>query len=302
MPSVSVVIPCFNSEKYLSDAINSVIGQNHQDIEIIVVDDGSTDNTKQIALSFPDVKYFHHQNSGVSYSRNRGLKESRGEYIIFLDSDDLLVPGRIEHDLSLFEAEPELGYVFGWAKPIDEFGVETPWQQPDEINDIGYHTVLSGSVTVPPGTITFKAELVRAINGFNVDIDAAEDFDLYLRFSRRFSIHCHNRASLFYRRHDNNWSAIHGAVKTLDSLLSRLQENEMSVQGNTLQMNALKTGRKHWISLIGPRCVDEVFMNIKSKNFNRALRAIFYLSKTCPSILFRHSGSKVVGKLTALTK
>ena len=107
MHNVSVVIPCFNGEKYLKSAIESVLNQTGIDVEIIVVDDGSTDKTKDVVTAFPEVRYLYHENHGVSYSRNRGLEECSGEFVIFLDSDDLLPENRIKDDLFYFETKSE---------------------------------------------------------------------------------------------------------------------------------------------------------------------------------------------------
>ena len=85
MHNVSVVIPCFNGEKYLKSAIESVLNQTGIDVEIIVVDDGSTDKTKDVVTAFPEVRNLYHENHCVSYSRYRGLDECSGEFVIFLD-------------------------------------------------------------------------------------------------------------------------------------------------------------------------------------------------------------------------
>src|ERR1700722_9202668 len=93
-PLVSVVIPCYNSERYLAEAIESVRRQTYPRTEIIVIDDGSTDGTARIARSSP-VHYFYQPNSGISAARNRGLLHCHGEYVLFLDHDDCLLPKAI---------------------------------------------------------------------------------------------------------------------------------------------------------------------------------------------------------------
>ncbi len=88
-PLVSIIIPCFNYGRYLRDAIESVISQGYPHKEIIVVDDGSSDETKQIAEKYQDVKYVYQDNQGLSAARNTGIKNSRGDFLVFLDADDL---------------------------------------------------------------------------------------------------------------------------------------------------------------------------------------------------------------------
>ena len=89
-PLISVIIPCFNHAHFLPDAIKSVLNQSYKNTEIIVVDDGSSDNTNDVATSFPDVKYVYQTNQGLSAARNTGLKKSNGKYLVFLDADDFL--------------------------------------------------------------------------------------------------------------------------------------------------------------------------------------------------------------------
>ena len=178
MHNVSVVIPCFNGEKYLKSAIESVLNQTGIDVEIIVVDDGSTDKTKDVVTAFPEVRYLYHENHGVSYSRNRGLEECSGEFVIFLDSDDLLPENRIKDDLFYFETNLQVGYVFGWHEEIDCFGRKVSPQKNENIVDAGFHTILQGKATVSPGAVTFKTALIRKVGGFSESIFAAEDFDL----------------------------------------------------------------------------------------------------------------------------
>lgn len=113
MPTVSVVIPTYNRSEFLYEAINSVFHQTYQDFEVIVVDDGSTDNTESIISKFDGrVRYFKQANSGSAVARNRGILNSRGNFIAFLDSDDLWYPQKLEKQIKVFEKHPDVGLVF----------------------------------------------------------------------------------------------------------------------------------------------------------------------------------------------
>src|SRR4051812_6741892 len=103
---VSVVIPCYNQANFLSEAIETVLQQTYRHIEIIVVDDGSIDNTSQVSQSYP-VRYIHQNNQGLPAARNTGILASRGEFVVLLDSDDRLFPHAIESGLRIFEMDPE---------------------------------------------------------------------------------------------------------------------------------------------------------------------------------------------------
>lgn len=123
LPSISVIIPTFNREKYLGEAIESILEQDYQPIEIIVVDDGSTDNTKALISTFPTVKYVYQENSGQAAARNQGIAISKGEYLAFLDSDDLWIPGKLHSQMNYMQNHPEIKILFGHVQQFspDEY-------------------------------------------------------------------------------------------------------------------------------------------------------------------------------------
>ena len=109
-PLVSVVIPCYNQAHFLSEAIESVLSQTCESFEIIVVDDGSTDNTSELASRYQKVRLLRQENRGVSAARNAGLAESEGEYVVFLDADDRLLPEALEVGLECLDDHPECAF------------------------------------------------------------------------------------------------------------------------------------------------------------------------------------------------
>jgi len=116
-PLVSVIIPVFNGEKYLREAIESVLGQTYPSIEVIVVDDGSTDNSAGIAKSFaPQVRYIYKNNGGVSSALNRGIELSQGSFLAFLDADDLWKEDKLMRQMAVFDNNPDVDSVFGQVK------------------------------------------------------------------------------------------------------------------------------------------------------------------------------------------
>ena len=116
-PLVSVVIPVFNGERYLSEAIDSVLNQSYRPIEVVILDDGSTDNTAVIAKRYlPSIKYYYQPNGGIASALNHGIAQSEGEYLSFLDADDLWLPDKLTIQMKSFEAEPTLDMVFGHMK------------------------------------------------------------------------------------------------------------------------------------------------------------------------------------------
>src|SRR5258706_13270823 len=112
MPTVSIIIPCFNQGRYLGQAIESCLRQTYQDFEIIVVDDGSTDNTAAAAASYSQVKYIYQANAGPGSARNTGVRYASGKYIQFLDADDVFLPTKFQRCVEILDKEPQMHFVY----------------------------------------------------------------------------------------------------------------------------------------------------------------------------------------------
>ncbi len=123
---VSVVIPCYNQAHFLGEAIESVLAQSYPHLEIVVVDDGSPDNTEEVAARYPGVRYVRQENQGLAAARNTGLRHSRGDYLVFLDADDRLLPEAVEAGLEHLHAHPECAFAFGKWRLIAVDGSPLP--------------------------------------------------------------------------------------------------------------------------------------------------------------------------------
>jgi glycosyltransferase involved in cell wall biosynthesis len=121
-PLISVVTPVFNGDKYLAAAIESILAQNYRPIQIIVVDDGSTDDSAAVARSFDRVEYHFQDHAGVAFALNKGIAETKGSFIAFLDADDLWREGKLRRQIEAFEADPELSMVLGRVEQFREMG------------------------------------------------------------------------------------------------------------------------------------------------------------------------------------
>jgi glycosyltransferase involved in cell wall biosynthesis len=186
MVRCSVVIPAYNAERYLASAIRSVLSQTFTETEIIVVDDGSTDGTAEVVESFGDrVFAIHQHNSGPSVARNIGMKAASGEYIAFLDSDDLWMPRRLEQMVGRLDTDKDLGFVTSDAYLINE-DRPTPLRyygtlvdpSPFDSGDLGYWIVRQNFVFTG---VVVRTELFDRHGTFMPNI-LAEDWDLWTRF------------------------------------------------------------------------------------------------------------------------
>jgi glycosyltransferase involved in cell wall biosynthesis len=188
---ISVIIPTYNGKKYIGEAINSVLCQTCTDYEIIVVDDGSTDNTKEIIdNNFPQVRYYYLPHRGVSRARNYGIQKARGEFIAFLDADDLWLPDKLEKQIGVFNADQELMLVFTEHRFFDTNGIrEATFSKKERLmkGDVVKNIFLYSHVALP--TVMVRKNVFQEIGYFEEDLNVAEDDNLWIRIALKFRIH-----------------------------------------------------------------------------------------------------------------
>jgi glycosyltransferase involved in cell wall biosynthesis len=185
---VSAVIPAYNTERYLRRAIDSVLAQRYRPLECIVVDDGSTDRTAEIARSFGErVHYIRQPNAGASAARNAGIQAARGAYIAFLDSDDYWLDTKLDSQMRVMRAHPGLRLVstqWTWL-PASNDPRHADFKGPDfdatavEVLP-GWESLLRAPYLGTP-TVMVDADAARAIGGFDVKLRSAEDIDFFMR-------------------------------------------------------------------------------------------------------------------------
>ena len=205
-PLVSVVIPCYNQARFLGDAIRSVHQQTCRDVEVIVVNDGSTDETAEVAAQFPDVRVITQDNRGLSAARNAGLAHSRGELIVFLDADDRLLPGAIETGAALLRADRGLAFAAGYSRFIAADGTPLPTEQPVRTADHPYRALMRRNSIRNPAMVMFRRAAIEETGGFDATVDACADYEIYLRLSRRHPVRLHEAVVAEYRKHGTNMS------------------------------------------------------------------------------------------------
>lgn len=219
-PRVSIVITTFNHARFLGEAIGSALVQTIPASEIIVVDDGSTDHPETVAACFPSVRFVRQSNQGPSAARNAGLKLCAGEYVVFLDADDRLLPEALEVNLESFRSRPECGYVYAAHCKMNATG-EHRWPIPlKEIGGDAYATMLEGNSIGMHATVMYRRDRLQAVGGFDNSIFACEDYDVFLRMARLYPVVCCPVCIAEYRQHDANSSRnspmmLQGALRVL---------------------------------------------------------------------------------------
>lgn len=182
-PLVTVVIPTHNMGHLLTDAVNSVLAQTGGHFQIVIVDDGSTDNTSEVAAQWSDARilYLYQENAGLSAARNAGLREARGNFICFLDADDLLLPSKTATQLAFLAANPTFAGVAGGAIRSDETG-RVLYRHARQPGVISQQSLYVANQT-PVHALLFRTSWVRRVGEFDETLRGAEDWDFLCRLS-----------------------------------------------------------------------------------------------------------------------
>ncbi|MDY6836573.1 MAG: glycosyltransferase [Thermodesulfobacteriota bacterium] len=188
-PIVSVIIPTYNRSRFLGEALDSALNQTYKEMEIIVVDDGSTDDTAQLVQRYKGrIQYIYQKRSERSNARNRGVRESCGEYIAFLDSDDLWLPEKIERQVKILNENEQIGVVYAGVQFIDENGRayegKICWEalqrkRQSLYEDLMTCNVISGSAS----SVLLRRECIDRVGPFDEAMNTCEDLDLWRRLA-----------------------------------------------------------------------------------------------------------------------
>lgn len=232
-PLVSVIIPAYKAANYIEETIHSVLQQTHQNLELIVVDDGSPDHQDDLIWPFVEadkrVQYVQQQNSGVSVARNNGFSYSKGEFIAFLDADDVWLPENLEKKLALFAEDKELGLVHSDLAVIDSQSNLTGETKCGKAGYILEDLLAWNGTCVPtPSSILVKREVVEKVGGFDPQLSNAADQEFFFRVANAYKIGRVPEVTWHYRVHDNNMHS-NIAVMEKDALLAyqRAEENQL---------------------------------------------------------------------------
>lgn len=209
-PLVSIIIPSYNYGHYLTYAVDSALNQQHKNIEVLIIDDGSTDQTKEVAsryLDLPCVQYIYQKNAGLSAARNKGLSLAKGEFIQFLDADDVLGPDSIEAGVKLLQSTPSAPASVCANKLFTdtiENCSKKSWKWPTEG---GMGELLCFRNIAPPHAFLSRKALIDQIEPFDTTLKACEDYDFWFRLFSRFGEPAALDALVYYRRHATSMSA-----------------------------------------------------------------------------------------------
>ena len=240
-PLVSIIIPSYNHGGYLKEAVASIVTQHYPATEIVIVDDGSQDNTKEIVKEIQGISYIYQQNQGLSAARNTGIKNCTGDYLIFLDADDWLLPGSIATNVQYLQANNDLAFVSGAHDKVfvDKGEVRHEYQA---VSANHYQQFLQGNYIGMHATVMYRRQVFDEFS-FDVSLRACEDYDLYLNVSRKYPVLHHEKNIAAYRLHSTNMSGnIPLMLKTVLKVLDRQQVNLETAA----EKDAFQRGHEVW--------------------------------------------------------
>lgn len=241
LPLVSVIIPTYNYANFLPTAIESVLNQTYKNFEIIIIDDGSADNTKQVCKEYGLVKYFYQKNKGLAAARNAGIQKSTGDYLVFLDADDWLEKDALEQNFSVIRNKPDVAFVSGnyyflraETNELDAVSVSVTGNHYERLlqsNYIGMHAA-----------VMFQRWI---FNEFKYDetLKTCEDYDLYLAITRKYPVIHHDKFIATYYFHASGLS--HNYKAMIESIKSVLKKQSPYIK-SAAEKYAYAKGLQQW--------------------------------------------------------
>jgi glycosyltransferase involved in cell wall biosynthesis len=271
-PLVSVVVASYNMLRYLPRAIDSILGQSYPNLEVIVVDDGSTDATASFTASLSGdrrINVCRQDNRGQASAKNRGIELSRGDFIGFLDADDLWLPDKLARQLPLFEGRPDVGVVYSEYECIDAEGRKVPKGPTDmRRGRVSGQLLIQNFVSFP--TALVRRECFERCGAFNLDYGMGIDYDLWLRISANYEFDFIADPTVLYRVWDGQMSKNYR--KRYEAAI-RIMQNFIELNPDAVPPAVVRTAWAHTYAGRG----DSVLWNERDK---RAARADYWRALT----------------------
>ncbi|MEM9923939.1 MAG: glycosyltransferase [Cyanobacteria bacterium P01_D01_bin.50] len=229
MTKVSVIIPAYNAMIYLPKTVESVLKQTFTDFDVIIVNDGSSDNIEQWANTITDnrVKLVSQKNQGAAAARNTGIAHAKGEYIAFVDSDDLWEPSKLEKQVYCLDNNPDVGLVYVWVASIDAKGNDLGKLYSNHSEGYVWEKMLQGNIVWSGSAAMVRRDCFEKLGVFDQNLRFAEDWEMWIRISRNYSFAAIKEPLVYYRHHPNNKSQHY--IKKIDNFRLIIEKSFESV-------------------------------------------------------------------------
>jgi len=209
MPTISVIIPAYNAERTILETIESIQQQTFSDFELIVIDDGSSDRTLELLHRVVDerLRIYSYENGGVSVAHNRGISHATGEFIAFLDADDLWTPDKLELQLAALQQHPEAGVAYSWTHFMDEKGESFHTDKPVFFEGNVYVKLLVGNFLDSGSNPLIRRQAIESVGEFDPALASCEDWDFWLRLAARWPFVVVPKYQILYRQSSSSASS-----------------------------------------------------------------------------------------------
>lgn len=308
-PLVSVVIPAYNCAPYIAEAVQSVLKQDYPAIEVIVVDDGSTDGTDKVLQAMSsEIRVIRQANAGPAKARNRGVAAARGEFVAFLDGDDVWLPGKLRAQMDYLLAHPEVDICFTrfsfWHinpdktfPPLSQYADYRPGCGIDkECSGLLYNDLLLDSV-ICIITVVMRRSAFEYLNGFDETLRVGEDYHFWLRSSRKFQAHKIAATFALYRLHGDNTTVrprtSNNEYEVLERVLKEFGDSNTlgeKVDASKLRARLAKLSMDHAYVhyLRGDPCVAYEWFRTAMRHMGPTPKLIAYVALSFTRCMFAH--------------
>jgi glycosyltransferase involved in cell wall biosynthesis len=241
MPLISVIISVYNGEKTIQETIESVLNQTFRDFELIIINDGSTDATLEIINNIPDprIQIFSYPNAGLNASRNRGLSQAQGEYISFIDADDLWTADKLELQLKALQENAEAAVVYSWTDYIDENSQFLRLGPHHNFTGDVFEKLLLADFVGSGSNPLVRKQAFEKVGNFDESIKGCQDLDMWVRLARHYPFVVVPSVQILYRQYATSWSANskrqeEGFLRLLEKALSEAPESVKKLRHDIL--------------------------------------------------------------------
>lgn len=282
-PRISVIIPCYAQAHLLPEAIESALAQRGTSVEIVVVDDGSPDDVRSVVERYPRVRYVRQANRGLSAARNTGLRESVGNFLVFLDADDRLLPGALAAGLACFAEHPDSAFVYGDFRYMSEDGAPLDRRVRPPLEVDLYGGMLVRNHIEMTSTVLFRRSVLESEGAFDSSLRSAEDYELLLRLSRKYPTSFHHELVAEYRRYEQQGQSLsQNPGVMLRSTMRVLRAQDRFVRGNQFYERQLAEGTRFFQDYYGGELVREVRALARRHRWLPVLRGTVVLLRYYP--------------------
>jgi glycosyltransferase involved in cell wall biosynthesis len=295
-PLVSVIIPCYNHGRYLPEAFASVWQQDYPAVEIVVVDDGSTDTTREVTATDPRVKYIYQTNQGLSAARNTGIDHSTGQYLVFLDADDWLLPNALKINADFLLQNPALAFISGGHDKVFT-ALGRVKHEAQEVVANHYLRMLQGNYIGMHATVMYQRWVFEKVR-FDPALRACEDYDVYLHVARTHPVAHHTHRIAAYRLHDTNMS---GNIPMMLRTVLAVQARQQHLLRTEAEKQAFVRGQLVWKEYYSGEIYNKIIAGAKPATSAELTTLLSFKPRLALRYFLRHQTpmiKKTIKKIT----